>query len=45
MRDNGVQIMALTKVDKTVIEATGTASATTYLRGDGCGLVMASAGC
>ena len=27
--------MALTKVDKTVIEATGTASATTYLRGDG----------
>ena len=27
--------MALTKVDKTVIEATGTASATTFLRGDG----------
>ena len=27
--------MALTKVDKSVIEATGTASATTFLRGDG----------
>jgi|TARA_R110000824_G_scaffold348049_1_gene534827 hypothetical protein len=36
--------MALTKVDKTVIEATGTASATTYLRGDGSWTAIASAG-
>ena len=27
--------MALTKVDKTLLEATGTADATTFLRGDG----------
>ena len=27
--------MALTKVDKTLLETTGTADATTYLRGDG----------
>ena len=36
--------MALTKVDKTVIEATGTASATTYLRGDGTWAAIASSG-
>ena len=27
--------MAITKVDKTLLEATGTADATTFLRGDG----------
>lgn len=36
--------MALTKVDKTVIEATGTASATTFLRGDGSWTAVASSG-
>lgn len=36
--------MALTKVDKTLLEATGTADATTYLRGDGSWAAIASAG-
>ena len=36
--------MAITKVDKTLLEATGTADATTYLRGDGAWSAIAAAG-
>ena len=36
--------MALTKVDKTLLETTGVASASTYLRGDGAWTAIASSG-
>jgi hypothetical protein len=36
--------MALTKVDKTLLETTGVADATTYLRGDGAWAAVASGG-